>query len=201
VRPELQTRDPDNLWLARQNRYRVEAEVLRDSSLAVSGLLDDHLGGPSIVPPFPEGLLSHRLTAEVLKEPTKDHHRRSLYIHVQRTLTHPSLAAFDVADGNSVCVRRERSITPTQALTLLNDPVYMECTKALGERLLKLSGSNDERLHAAFKLCLSRNPSDKELDLLTKLLDRQQQLGASEAAAWQGVARAILNLDEFSTRE
>src|SRR5205807_2552718 len=122
--------DPGNTLLSRQNRFRVEAEIVRDLALASSGLLIPKLGGPSIVPPFPEGLLAQKFEAEALRLPTKDHHRRGIYIHVQRTLTYPMLAAFDVADGNQPCLRRDRSITPMQALTLLNDPVFTECTKA-----------------------------------------------------------------------
>jgi hypothetical protein len=199
--PNPKSIDPENVLLWRQNRFRVEAEIIRDSALAVSGLLDPKLGGPSIVPPYPDGLLGHRLTAEELKQPGGEHHRRSVYIFVQRTLTHPSLAAFDVADGNAACVRRERSVTPVQALALLNDPVYVECAKALGERLQKSAAGASDRLRLGFELCLTRPPHEEELTVLSELVDAQQKLGASEAAIWHGVARTLLNLEEFTTRE
>jgi hypothetical protein len=120
---------------------------------------------------------------------------------VQRTLTHPTLAAFDVADGNQACVRRDRSTTPIQALTLLNDPVYVECAQTLGKRLIALSPDRDERLRRGFQLCLSREPNAEERALLVRLVEAQRGLGAGEEAVWAGVARALLNLEEFTTRE
>ncbi|MFN3648954.1 MAG: PSD1 and planctomycete cytochrome C domain-containing protein [Armatimonadota bacterium] len=200
-REELTRVDPENALLGRQNRFRVEAEIVRDLSLSVSGLLDRKLGGPSIVPPFPEGLLEQRFTNEALKLPGEERHRRGVYIHVQRTLTHPSLAAFDVADGNQACVRRDRSTTPIQALTLLNDPVFVECAQALGKRLAQLGPDRDTRLREGFRLCLSRHPSNAELALLRELVQTQEKLGASEDAVWHGVARTLLNLEELTTRE
>jgi hypothetical protein len=179
----------------------VEAEIVRDLSLSVSGLLDLKLGGPSVVPPFPKGLLEQRFTNEALRLPGPDHHRRGIYIHVQRTLTHPSLAAFDVADGNQACIRRDRSITPIQALTLLNDPVFTECAQALGARLRKSSPNRDERLRLGFRLCCGRAPAAEELAVLVQLVESQRRLGASDEQAWAGVARALLNLEEFTTRE
>ncbi|MBI2805032.1 MAG: PSD1 domain-containing protein [Planctomycetes bacterium] len=188
-------------YFSRQNRFRVEAEIVRDLALAASGLLDRKLGGPSIVPPFPEGLLAQRFQAEALRMPTKAHHRRGVYIHVQRTLTYPMLAAFDAADGNQPCLRRDRSTTPMQALTLLNDPVFTEAAKALGARLQKSAAERDERLRLGFLFCLGRAPKARELGVLSDLVAVQQKLGASEDAIWTGVARTLLNLDEFITRE
>jgi hypothetical protein len=201
VHDDVTPDDPENRLLSRQNRFRVEAEIVRDLALAVSGLLDRRRGGPSVVPPFPDGLLSHKLTAEELRHPTNDHRRRSVYVHVQRTLLHPSLAAFDAADGNSTCVRRERSSTPVQALALLNDPVFTECIDALGEQLRKLEGDESARLRNGFARCLSRQPTDDELNVLRKLVERQREQGASDETIWRGVARTLINLDEFTTRE
>jgi hypothetical protein len=200
-RADLAAIDPNNALLARQNRFRVEAEIVRDLSLSVSGLLDLKRGGASVVPPFPKEMATGQLTNEALKMPTGTHHRRGVYVHVQRTLTHPSLAAFDATDGNQCCVRRDRSTTPTQALTLLNDPVFAECAAALGKRLLKMNAPRDERLAFAFRLCLSRPPSAAERAVLVELVERQQQLGATADAVWTGVARTLLNLEEFTTRE
>ena len=193
--------DPENRLLSRQNRFRVEAEIVRDLALDAAGLLDRKRGGPSIVPPFPDGLLSHHLTAEELKHPTGEHRRRSVYVHVQRTLTHPSLVAFDVADGNSTCIRRERSTTPVQALTLLNDPVFVECFDALGEQLRQSEGDDDAKIRSGFVLCLSREPTDEELAVFRRLIAKHKELGAKGAALWRGVARTLINLDEFTTRE
>jgi len=200
-RPEVAKIDPTNALLARQNRFRVEAEIVRDLALAVSGLLDPKLGGPSIVPPFPEGLLAQNFQSEELRLPTKEHYRRGIYIHVQRTLTHPLLAVFDAADGNQPCVKRDRSTTPMQALTLLNDPVFSEAAQALGSRLRKASSDRDDRLRSAFRLCLGRFPEARELKALADLVEVQQKLGAREEAVWAGIARALINLEEFTTRE
>jgi hypothetical protein len=199
--PADATADPGNDLLARQRRFRVEAEVVRDLALSASGLLSTNLGGPSIVPPFPEGLLEQKFTSEALKLPGGDRYRRGVYVHVQRTLPHPTLAAFDAADGNSPCPRRDRSVTPLQALTLLNDPVFVECARALGDRLRKSEGADDNRLRFAFELCLARRPADRELAVLAELVRRERRLGAGDEAVWFGVARALLNLEEFTTRE
>lgn len=200
-RPDVAKIDPTNALLARQNRFRVEAEIVRDLALAVSGLLDLKLGGPSIVPPFPEGLLKQDFQSEELRLPTKDHHRRGIYIHVQRTLTHPLLAVFDAADGNQLCIKRDRSTTPMQALTLLNDPVFSEAAQKLGDRLRKVSPDRDERLRSAFRICLGRPPEARELKVLGDLVQAQQKLGAKEESVWTGVARTLINLEEFITRE
>jgi hypothetical protein len=191
----------DNELLARQNRFRVEAEIVRDLALTTSGLLTPAVGGPSIVPPFPDGLLDQKFTNEALKMPGTDRHRRGLYIHVQRTLPHPTLAAFDGADGNQPCPRRDRSVTPLQALTLLNDPVFVECARALGERLRVVATSDDERIRFGFEVCVGRMPSDRERKVVTELIAAQRTAGAKDIAVWLGLARVLLNLEEFTTRE
>ncbi|HYH63440.1 MAG TPA: PSD1 and planctomycete cytochrome C domain-containing protein [Urbifossiella sp.] len=199
-RPEGTT-DPGNDLLGRQNRFRVEAEIVRDLALSAGGLLKTDLGGPSIVPPFPDGLLDQKFTNEALRLPTAERHRRGIYVHVQRTLPHPTLAAFDAADGNTPCVRRDRSLTPTHALTLLNDPVFVECSRALGERLRAAPGGDDARVRFAFELCLARPPADREREVLRALLARHRAHGATEVVVWHGVGRTMLNLEEFTTRE
>jgi Protein of unknown function (DUF1553)/Protein of unknown function (DUF1549) len=201
IREDIGEKDPKNQLLHRQNRFRVEAEIVRDLALSVSGLLDPKLGGPSIVPPFPKALPTGQFTAEALKMPTKEKNRRGIYIHVQRTLTHPSLSAFDGTDGNQPCVRRARSITPIQALTLLNDPTYIECAQALGKKLQQSSTLNDERIRAGFELCVSRPPRAEEMSVLQELIDSQKKRGAKDDALWNSVARVLLNMEEFTTRE
>jgi hypothetical protein len=200
-REDLVKIDAANVLVGRQNRFRVEAEIIRDLALAAGGLLDRRLGGPSIVPPFPEGFLAQRFTNEALRMPTKQHHRRSIYIHVQRTLTHPLLAVFDAADGNQPCLRRDRSTTPMQALTLLNDPVFAECAAALGGRLRRSAGTRDQRLRLAFQLSTGRAADDRELRVLAELVDALRATGAGDEATWAGVARALLNLEQVIMRE
>jgi hypothetical protein len=192
--------DRDNRLLGRQNRFRVEAEIVRDLALSASGLLSQAVGGPSVVPPFPEGFLSHKFEQEALRRPGGDPHRRSVYIHVQRTLTHPGLAPFDPADPSSPCARRARSTTPVQALTLLNDPNFVECARALGSRMTRATHDRDGRLQHGFRVCLGRRPSERELAFLIELVEAQEKTGAKEEAIWTGVARTLLNLDEFITR-
>lgn len=201
IRDDARVKDPKNQLLHRQNRLRVDAEIVRDLALATSGLLDRKLGGPSIVPPFPKALPTGQFTAEALKMPTKEKNRRGIYIHVQRTLTHPTLSAFDATDGNQACVRRPRSTTPVQALTLLNDPTFIECAQALGKVLREASISHEERIRVGFELCMTRPPRAEEMTILLELIETQQKRGAKEDATWNGVARVLLNMEEFTTRE
>jgi hypothetical protein len=201
-RPELADRDPVNTLWARQNRQQLEGEIVRDVALAVSGLLKPEIGGPSIQPPLPKGLaVLGELKNERFMEQRGNHHRRGLYINVQRTFQYPLLAAFDVPDGNQVCPRRDRSNTPIQALTLLNDPAFVECTQALGLRLIQISGGREQRLRQAFPLCLGRPASKAELDVMRDLVTKQEQQKQTERSVWTGVARTLLNLEEFITRE
>ncbi len=189
--------DPDNRLLGRQNRFRLEAEAIRDAALTAAGLLDRRVGGPSIVPPFPKELPAGQFSAEALLGPTKDRHRRGVYIHVQRTLTHPSLEALDAPDGNQPCPRRERAGSPVQALALLNNPVFTEAAFALGGRLIREARTPEARIERGFRLCLGRAPDAEEMAVLLPLTRRK----AREADVWAGVARVLLNLDEFVNRE
>jgi len=197
-RPELVASDPDNRLVARQGRFRVEGEIIRDLALAASGLLDPALGGPSIVPPRAKGLPG---SGEELKPETTAYRRRSIYVHVQRTQVHPVLATFDPADPNQSCASRGRSCTPMQALTLLNDPTFVECARALGQRLMSAHEDRAARLSHGFQLCLGRPPSAAELAILVELVEKQRQRAAAEEAVWSGVARTLLNLEQFTMRE
>ena len=222
-RPELGKNDPENELFSRQNRFRVEAEIVGDLSLTVSGLLQDRMGGPPYQPPFPAGLAVDVLKREKLLEPSlgSDGHRRGIYVNVQRTFPHPMLTAFDVADANQTCTRRERSNTPIQALSLLNGPGAIKCASALALRLLSNDQEREDLFRYGFEICLSRPPSDLERQLLTDLFNDLRQLyetnpsaadqlvarsalgqtPISEHAAWIGVARTLLNQEEFITRE
>ncbi|MBX3176562.1 MAG: PSD1 domain-containing protein [Candidatus Hydrogenedentes bacterium] len=224
IREDLFDRDPANRLIARQNRFRVEAEITRDLFLAASGLLVDDIGGPSVRPPLPEGVanLGYANSVKWPESEGPDKYRRGLYIFFQRTVAYPMLVAFDCPDSNEAKLSRNRSNTPLQALTLLNDPVFVEAAQALGTRLLELpAGTGPERAREAFRLCMGRDPIDRELDLLVKLIAEQEALfkqypeeaktllgdylpenmPPEKAAAHMILARSIMNLDEFLTRE
>ena len=224
VRTELLEEDPKNSWLARQNRFRVESEVTRDLFLSVGGLLESRIGGRSIRPPLPEDVakLGYASGVPWSESPGSDIYRRGLYIHFQRTVPYPMLMTFDSPDSNTTCLRRTRSNTPLQALTLLNDGVFVECARSFARLITsKVSSDEENRIRYAFRRALAREPDGVELSLMIDLLGDQQQLFAADrgsaaklagpgfpgdlsqedAAAWFTVARTILNLDEFVTRE
>lgn len=223
ARIDLRDRDPENRLLARQSRLRLGAEFIRDSTLAVSGLLNPAVGGPSVRPPLPPGVLSHGFGgASKWKESAgADRYRRGLYVLFLRTTPYPQLVNFDAPDSMLPCSRRERSTTPLQALNLLNDRVFFEAAQVLAARILRDSpGDLSDRLAHAFRLCLARQPSASERSRLTQyfeeqktILERNPQLAEtlfpakeldgispSEAAVWVGISRLLLNLEEFITR-
>jgi hypothetical protein len=194
VRPELAITDPNNKLLARQNRLRLDAEIVRDVCLTASGLLNPKIGGPSVFPPQPAGVMSLGQVKRDWKPSSgPDRYRRGMYTFFWRATPHPALMVFDSADGFSTCTRRIRSNTPLQALTLLNDEAFYECAQALSQRIQR-EGPNDDlrRIEYAFRLCLSRNPSAGECSRLLELLQETD---------WPTVARVLLNLDESITRE
>lgn len=223
VRPELAERDPRNEWLARQNRLRVEAEVVRDLSLGVAGLLTREIGGPSVMPPQPEGVYAFTQDPKPWKTETgANRYRRGLYTFFWRSLPYPMLTVFDAPNGNVSCTRRIRSNTPLQALTLANDAAFVECAEALGRRVLAEGPSGDEaRAEYLFRTTLARTPTARERERLEQLIRSQRAAYAADAAAaaeivqgapptgasreewaaWTAVARVLLNLDEFITRE
>ena len=223
VRPELVTVDPNNKLLARQSRLRLDSEIIRDVCLSASGLLNPKIGGPSVHPPQPDGVMTLGQTKrEWMASRGEDRYRRGMYTFFWRATPHPALMVFDSPDGMSACTRRPRSNTPLQALTLLNDEAFVEFAQALAARLLKEEAKSDgERLERAVRLCLARKPAPHErqrlLDLLNKevaafekspdeaaaLLPKQKDpsLDHKQLAAWTTVSRVLLNLDETITRE
>ncbi len=223
VTPEVLSRDPDNHLLARQARLRLSAELVRDSSLAVAGLLDGAVGGRSIRPPMPKGLTDVSFAMSVKWEETEgsDRYRRGVYVHFQRTVPYPQLINFDAPNANITCSRRDRSNSPLQALNLLNDPVFLEAAQGLAARVLREQPRGlTERLDRLFEICVARRPSPRERDDLATTFHEQlsllrqdpslaatlfpakwEGLDRTEAAAWVGVSRILLNLDEFITRE
>ncbi len=175
--------DPDNRLLWRQNRLRLDAEIVRDVGLAASGLLAPKLGGPPVYPPIPEGVMSLGQVKRAWPvSQGADRYRRGLYTFVFRATPPPGLSVFDAPDGFSTCTRRLRSNTPLQALTLLNDAAFVEFAKAL-EQILRTDG-----LDTAFRRCTGRLPSAEEKATLAPLTPFE-------------AARVLLNLDETITRE
>ncbi len=175
--------DPDNRLLWRQNRLRLDAEIVRDVGLAASGLLAPKLGGPPVYPPIPEGVMSLGQVKRAWPvSQGEDRYRRGLYTFVFRATPPPGLSVFDAPDGFSSCTRRLRSNTPLQALTLLNDAAFVEFAQSL-EKIIRKDGIN-----SAFRRCTARQPTDEEKATLA-------QLTPFEAA------RVLLNLDETITRE
>ncbi|MSV30276.1 MAG: DUF1553 domain-containing protein [Bryobacterales bacterium] len=225
-KPDLDARDPGNRLLARQSRFRVDAESVRDLALAVSGLLEERFGGPSIRPPQPESYLA------ALNFPKRDYsasrgreqYRRGIYVHWQRSFLHPSLLAFDAPTREECTLNRVSSNTPLQALVLLNDPVFIEAARVFAQRILTEGGRTFPRqLQWAFQLALNREPTADELRILTGLQRASHRrfnarpaaaaellktgesvvpsnLRPADLAAMTTVARAVLNLHELITR-
>lgn len=223
-RPELLETDPTNRLLARQNRLRVEAEIVRDLHLAASGLLDDQVGGPSVFPPLPPGVaeLSYANNFKWKTSEGGDAWRRGMYTFFKRTSPHPTLVSFDCPDANTTRLQRETSNTPLQALVTLNNEVYSQAARALAARVLNSDADSDQdRLRLALRLCITRLPGDAETDRFVELLQsardyyaahpddatqltashRVENLSTEENAAWVATVRMILNLDEFIVRD
>ena len=223
ARPELAQADPYNKLLARQNRLRLDAEIVRDVGLSASGLLNAKIGGPGVFPPQPDGATRVGQVYHEWRTSTgPDRFRRGMYTFFFRASPHPLLNTFDAPDATSTCTRRLRSTTPLQALTLLNDQAFVEFAQGLATRALKEGGADDSaRLDYGFRLCTGRKSSDDERQILARLLAGQRAafeaapeevnaiapaelppgVDAKEAAAWTIVARALLNLDETITRD
>jgi mono/diheme cytochrome c family protein len=201
ARPEPATLDPRNRLLARQSRLRLDAEVVRDVALCASGLLTRAVGGPSVYPPQPPGVYQFTQIPRDWKASVRpDRYRRGLYTYRWRSAPHPELVVFDAPDGVQTCTRRNRSNTPLQALTLLNDQGFFEYAQALAGRVLRDGPADDPgRIAFAFRLCLGRSPTARETEVLSRLLRQQQTV--TPDIAWTSLARALLNLDEFITRE
>ena len=221
VTPELLALDPQNVLLARGPRFRVEAEVLRDSALQASGLLSEKMGGPSVFPPQPASVTTEGAYGPMTWTAStgEDRFRRSLYTFTKRTAPFAMYSAFDAPSGDVCTARREVSNSPLQALTLMNDAVFIECAQAIGETVAENKKASDEdRAAAIFRRCLTRPPEKQELSeivafaksqrtrFVAKELDAAEIAGGKgdtliERATWTTVARAILNLDEAMTKD
>lgn len=224
---QLRQRDPYNKLFARQGRFRLEAEMVRDNALAISGLLTRKIGGPSVKPYQPEGYWQHLNFPKrtYVNDRGEDQYRRGLYTYWQRTFLHPSMLAFDAPSREECTVERPRSNTPQQALVLLNDPTYVEAARAFAEAIVLKGGTDsDSHVQFAFRQALNRPAEAEELKVLSDLYrehraqyqadpkaaalflavgDRPmpKEIPAPELAAWTSVARVILNLHETITRE
>jgi mono/diheme cytochrome c family protein len=225
--PKLLEADPNNQWLARAPRLRVEAETVRDIALAASGLLNPELGGPPVYPPIPDGVLTLGY-GRPMDWPTstgEDRYRRAIYTFVKRSIPYPSLLVFDAPNADFSCTRRIRSNTPLQALTTLNDKMFMETAQGLALRVYKEGGATDRsKMIYAFRLCTGRHPDQFELQELLALLRKQRPnfrsntstavyvaaadlsdipkgVDLEKVAPWTMVARVLLNLDETITKE
>ena len=221
-RPELQEVDPQNRLLARQHRLRLEAEIVRDVGLASSGLLCRKIGGPSVYPPQPTGLdLFTQNKKNWTVSEGEDRYRRGMYTFIWRSSPYAMFTAFDAPNAQLACTRRVRSNTPLQALMLANDQGFIEMAKALAVRIMREASSEEDRVRRGFRLCVARQPSALEVRRLcdyyrsqAAAFERQpdqakavapgscpEGVSPAEAAAWTAVARVMLNLDEFITRE
>jgi hypothetical protein len=180
--PELEQRDPENRLLARGPRLRLQAEFIRDQALAISGLLNDEIGGKSVLPYQPPGLWEELMSREDGKNWTAqtyvqshgpDLYRRTMYTFWKRTSPPPTLATFDAPDRETCTVRRQRTNTPLQALVLMNDPTYIEASRKLAERLMRETKSEKDRVTLAYRLAMARAPKPAEIRVLLKLYQTQ----------------------------
>jgi len=226
VTPERLEKDPRNRLYSRGPRRRLDAEMVRDQALSLSGLLARTIGGPSVYPVQPDGLWRAAFNGE-RTWPTsqgEDRYRRGLYVFWRRTVPYPSLATFDAPSRETCTVRRIHTNTPLQAFVTMNDPVYVEASQALGRRLVREGGATvADRVRYGLRLCLSRPPKDEQVKTLVELYEKELghyrsdsdsanklatepigqlpgELDAAEAAAWTSVANVLLNLDGVLTK-
>ena len=215
VTPELLERNPVNVLLARGPRFRIEGEMVRDYALVASGLFSDKLGGPSVFPPQPAGVTTEGAYGPLQWKTSEgsDRYRRGLYTFAKRTAPYAMTATFDGPSGEACLARRDRSNTPLQALTLLNDEVFMEATRALGKWAAGYEAKrNTERIEGLVRRCLTRPTKDRELEKFTGFFENQlerfkngevkasefmnDEAATAEQAAFAALARVLLNLDE-----
>jgi len=203
--PELLAADPQNRLLGHGPRFRLDAESIRDVLLSTAGLLSLQDGGPPAYPPQPAGLWKEIAGADVSEYAPSggaQRYRRGIYTVWRRGNPYPSFLAFDAPTRSECTARRARTNTPGQALTLLNDPVYVEAADALAKRLQreKPDAPVRERIAHAFRLCVARAATAAETDLLTELFERESKRAGNTDRAWHALARVLLNLDETITK-
>ena len=188
---------------------RLESEIVRDVALHASSLLERSVGGPSVHPPQPEGVMGlGQVQRSWSADKNEARYRRGMYTFFWRATPHPALSVFDSPDAFSACTRRIRSNTPLQALTLLNDPAFHEMARHFSQLMLKNGGTTDaSRIKFGFERCTSRLPNPDELQYMLDFIEQQRKATNALAASdpqekvWLNVARVLLNLDETITRE
>jgi Protein of unknown function (DUF1553)/Protein of unknown function (DUF1549)/Planctomycete cytochrome C len=226
VSEERRMHDPGNRWLAHQSRFRLDAELVRDNALFLSGLFCDKIGGRSVKPYQPPGywVFLNFPKRDWTADQGQDRYRRGLYTYWQRMFLHPSLLAFDASTREECVVERPRSNTPLQALVLLNDPTYVEAARAFAARMIREGGAEVKaRIERGFQLALARAPRGREVPVLIALLEQHYDqfradpaaagallatglappppdIDPVELAAWTSVARVLLNLQETASR-
>lgn len=222
VTPDVYQRDPFNRLFARGPRFRLDAEMVRDNALAISGRLSHKVGGPSVFPYQPEGVWFNPYSADKwVTSSNGDQHRRGLYTFWRRTAPYAAFMAFDAPSREVACERRPRTNTPLQALATLNDKAFVECAAALAKRMMSEAKGDRERAIHGFRLCVARSPTAQELDHLLALYHEKlakyrndpaavkamtatagsmKDTDMAELAAWTVVANVLLNLDETITK-
>lgn len=224
--PERLEVDPRNRLLSHAPRFRLEAEMVRDQALALSGLMSQKIGGPSVFPPQPEGLWQAAFNGQRTWSSSagEDRYRRGLYTFWRRTVPYPSMATFDAPSRETCTIKRSRTNNPLQAFVTLNDPVFVECAQALGRRIVREGGTTvEERIRFGLRLCLGRPAADEQVGPLRTLYQAELEryrtdpesaralatepigplpegLDAAEAAAWTTIANVLLNLDGVLTK-
>ncbi|MFT5302573.1 MAG: hypothetical protein ACI814_003389 [Mariniblastus sp.] len=215
-RKEMYEVDPANESLSKQNRYRVEGEIVRDMGLAASGLLSPKMGGPSVFPPIPPNVIG--TSSAKHRWPTsrgEDRYRRGVYTAIYRANVYPMLLAFDGPDRDNACTRRGRSNTPLQALTMANDATFIEMSQAFGRQTMEQAETQKGRIEFAFQSAFARLPTGQEMNRIAEFQQSRLKFyesnpeetkaiaadDSAELASWINVTRVIMNLDEFITRE
>ncbi|TAH24422.1 MAG: DUF1553 domain-containing protein [Cytophagales bacterium] len=198
ISEEKYAKDPQNILLSRGARFRMSYEMIRDNALAISGLLNNEIGGPSVFPYQPEGLWEEKTSGRFLTSYTQSHgkdlYRRSIYTFFKRTSPPPNLMTFDASDRTSCVVKKPSTNTPLQSLLVLNDPQLIESAKVIAEKLMKMNTNNIEaKLSFAFKLATSRTPSKSEMELLLKIYNTEYNRFTKNSAE----ANAFLNIGEY----
>jgi hypothetical protein len=215
VTPELVQADPYNRLLSRGPRFRMEAEMIRDTGLRISGLLSAKIGGPSVFPPQPDGVWNIPYNEDKWEESKgEDKYRRGIYTFVRRSAMYPAMMNFDAGSREACVIRRIRTNTPLAALTTLNDPAFFEMARALAKRMVAEAGPSDSaRVRYGFRLTTARAPMPEELDRLLSWLAKEQKYFAEHQqeaaelaedaadAPWTMMANVLLNLDEALTKE
>jgi hypothetical protein len=201
ITPEHAKKDPENILVARGARFRLDAEVIRDSALKAAGVLSPKMGGPGVYPPQPASVTSEGTYGKVEWKTSEgeDHYRRSLYTFTKRTAPFAMATTFDAPTGESCLAKREVSNSPLQALTLLNDQMFVEAAQAMAKQVIAESQSDEERLQNIFRRVATRPAAADELAMLKTFLQKQRERKIEGEALWADVSRAALNLDEAIT--